>query len=117
MYTPTTNEITNTSTVRFRTWVRFGHETFLSSDHDSLMNCRIRFTGALLADDEGGRGDRTRTYNLRFWRPLLCQLSYTPARIRSGYLASRCSVWRRSRGQYFCSSIRLGSFFLFLRVV
>src|SRR4029450_5426173 len=26
-----------------------------------------------------GRGDRTRTYNRRFWRPVLCQLSYTPA--------------------------------------
>src|SRR5215210_6772574 len=28
---------------------------------------------------EGGRGDRTRTYNRWFWRPVLCQLSYTPA--------------------------------------
>src|SRR5690349_8087103 len=27
-----------------------------------------------------GRGDRTRTYNRWFWRPVLCQLSYTPAR-------------------------------------
>src|SRR5699024_3505579 len=26
----------------------------------------------------GGRGSRNRTYNLRFWRPTLCQLSYTP---------------------------------------
>src|SRR6185436_7178669 len=26
-----------------------------------------------------GRGDRTRTYNRWFWRPVLCQLSYTPA--------------------------------------
>ena len=25
-----------------------------------------------------GRGDRTRTYNRRFWRPVLCQLSYAP---------------------------------------
>ena len=25
-----------------------------------------------------GRGDRTRTCNPRFWRPVLCQLSYTP---------------------------------------
>ena len=25
-----------------------------------------------------GRGDRTRTCNQRFWRPLLYQLSYTP---------------------------------------
>ena len=28
---------------------------------------------------ENGRGDRTRTCGLRFWRPLLYQLSYTPA--------------------------------------
>lgn len=26
-----------------------------------------------------GRGDRTRTCNQRFWRPLLCQLSHSPA--------------------------------------
>ena len=26
-----------------------------------------------------GRGDRTRTYNQRFWRPLLYQLSYAPS--------------------------------------
>ena len=25
-----------------------------------------------------GRGGRTRTHGLRFWRPLLYQLSYTP---------------------------------------
>lgn len=29
----------------------------------------------------GGRGDRIRTRDLRFWRPLLYQLSYTPTRI------------------------------------
>lgn len=27
-----------------------------------------------------GRGNRIRTRDLRFWRPLLYQLSYTPAR-------------------------------------
>src|SRR4051812_46496855 len=27
----------------------------------------------------GGRGRGNRTPNLRFWRPTLCQLSYTPA--------------------------------------
>src|SRR3954454_47360 len=32
-----------------------------------------------------GRGDRTRTCNRRFWRPLLCQLSYSP--VLSGALA------------------------------
>src|SRR5215213_5897429 len=33
-----------------------------------------------------GRGDRTRTYNRWFWRPVLCQLSYTPA-VRSTLLS------------------------------
>src|SRR5215204_5077968 len=80
MNSPTTNEMTNTRTVRFRTWMRVGHETFLSSDHDSLMNWRNRFTVAFSAAWRmSGRGDRTRTYNHRFWRPVLCQLSYAPA--------------------------------------
>src|SRR4249919_2737336 len=78
MYRPTTNEMTSTRIVRFRTWMRVGHETFLSSDHDSLMNWRNRFTGAFSTVGGGGRGDRTRTYNNRFWRPVLCQLSYAP---------------------------------------
>src|SRR3954462_3322373 len=63
-----------------------------------------------------GRDNRTRTYNRRFWRPVLCQIELHPCG-RDAYFASRCSVCRRQRGQYFCSSIRLGSFFLFLRVV
>ena len=50
MNSPTTNEMTNTRTVRFRTWMRLGHETFLSSDHDSLMNCRKRFTAPFSLD-------------------------------------------------------------------
>ena len=32
-----------------------------------------------------GRGDRIRTRGLRFWRPLLYQLSYTPALVRKFY--------------------------------
>src|SRR3954447_3539324 len=39
---------------------------------------------------EGGRGDRTRTYNRWFWRPVLCQLSYTPADRRLLRLAVKC---------------------------
>src|SRR5260370_40572615 len=30
------------------------------------------------------RGGATRTLNLRFWRPLLCQLSYTPSKRGEG---------------------------------
>src|SRR5947207_1129780 len=40
--------------------------------------------------EDRGRGDRTRTYNRWFWRPVLCQLSYTPASGgRAAYFASR----------------------------
>jgi hypothetical protein len=31
-----------------------------------------------LGKKENGRGGRARTHDLRFWRPLLYQLSYTP---------------------------------------
>src|SRR5260370_11038919 len=34
--------------------------------------------GLVAIPPSGGRGSRNRTYNLRFWRPTLCQLSYTP---------------------------------------
>src|SRR5690554_7053382 len=34
--------------------------------------------GVVACDMSCGRGSRNRTYNLRFWRPTLCQLSYTP---------------------------------------
>lgn len=49
-----------------------------------------------------GRGDRIRTRDLRFWRPLLYQLSYTPARCERDYtaLAARGGVrskWRPMR--------------------
>src|SRR4051794_26567929 len=45
------------------------------------MKRRRRLTCVVLlsATAMSGRGDRTRTYNRWFWRPVLCQLSYTPA--------------------------------------
>src|SRR3954454_7934072 len=49
MNRPTTNEITNTRTVRFRTWMRLGHETFLSSDQDSSRKRRALFTNLFSA--------------------------------------------------------------------
>jgi hypothetical protein len=66
-----------------------------------------------------GRGDRTRTCNRWFWRPVLYQLSYTPigANPLRGYLVSLCSVCCRQRGQNLFSSRRPGSFLLFLRVL
>jgi hypothetical protein len=45
---------------------------------DAPMILRFRFTT--------GRADRTRTCNLRFWRPLLYQLSYSPRAWRTGAL-------------------------------
>src|SRR3954469_14033801 len=48
----------------------------------SLCSCPdLRRTEATLCEPSVrgcGRGDRTRTYNRWFWRPVLCQLSYTP---------------------------------------
>lgn len=47
---------------------------------------------------ENGRGDRNRTYDIRFWRPTLYQLSYTPLTqsrqdasyyVPSGFFSSR----------------------------
>ena len=63
-----------------------------------------------------GRGDRTRTCNRWFWRPVLYQLSYTPTTVPR-YFVSRCGVCRRQRGQNLFSSSRPGSFRLFLRVL
>src|SRR6266571_9070955 len=91
MNSPIPRLTTKTSTVRLRVWASVGQVTFLSSDQASSMlrrrdapRRRMRSTiGRSFPCDAvrigGGRGDRTRTYNRRFWRPVLCQLSYTPA--------------------------------------
>src|SRR6266480_2254272 len=114
-----------TSTVRLRVVGSVGQETFFSSDQASSMKRRTDPSEARIRSKVdcfsrslswNGRGDRTRTYNRRFWRPVLCQLSYTPA-LTDRHLASRWRVWRRSRGQYFMSSILFGSLLLFLRVL
>ena len=42
------------------------------------------------------RGGRTRTCNLRFWRPLLCQLSYAP----SAFVKSTATTKRAARAQH-----------------
>jgi hypothetical protein len=62
-----------------------------------------------------GRGGRTRTRDIRFWRSALYQLSYAPV-FNCGqrvYLVSRCSLCCLQRGQNFCSASRSGSFRLF----
>src|SRR3954454_21418257 len=53
MNRPTTNEMTNTRTVRLRTWIRLGQETFFSSDQDSLAKRRSLFTGAFTSGSWG----------------------------------------------------------------
>src|SRR4051812_49770178 len=108
MYTPTTKDTANTSTVRFRTWRRVGHVTFFSSDHDSLMNCRIRLTGSFSFDydstvfhcphagdatgrqrrEGSGRGGRDRNHKPRVLGAPLLPISHTPPRPRSGRLLS-----------------------------
>ena len=49
-----------------------GHITFRNSAYDSLMNWTIFFIIS------PSRRSRLRTHDLRFWRPPLYQLSYTP---------------------------------------
>src|SRR6476619_6601861 len=83
MNTPTTKLTRKTRNVRFRVCWRVGQVTFFNSDHDSSRDRRIRCNTWVSMPSgtdgrRGGRGDRTRTYNRRFWRPVLCQLSYTP---------------------------------------
>jgi RimJ/RimL family protein N-acetyltransferase len=40
------------------------------------------------------RGGRTRTCNPRFWRPVLCQLSYAPRGCRPNCIGGRWALWR-----------------------
>src|SRR6266478_741226 len=97
-----------------------GHVTFRSSAHDSCANRVIPPSGLVavataarsLFSSRSGTAGETRTLNLRFWRPLLCQLSYR----RMSYRVSRCAVCLRHRGQNFDSSKRSWSFFLFFVV-
>lgn len=48
----------------------------------SFLVCILFKTKSRLLCEDGfsycGRGNTTRTYNTRFWRPLLYHLSYTP---------------------------------------
>ena len=69
--------------------------------------CCLALWSSQFSSPSGGvcRGDRTRTCNRRFWRPLLFQLSYTPIRC-SGLLCAdlvrflRWSsyAWKHRRG-------------------
>ena len=56
------------------------------------------------------RGGATRTLNLRFWRPLLCQLSYTPSQVVSGQQAV-ASLNKTGRESFLAETNRLGSLF------
>src|SRR6187397_611864 len=77
-----------TRTVRRITVSRVGQATFFSSAQLSTryrrtpVNTMSSFFLLLRVDrvlcSRGGRGDRTRTCNRWFWRPVLYQLSYTP---------------------------------------
>src|SRR4026207_831049 len=88
MYTPMATETARTRRVRRITVSRVGQATFFSSAQLSTRWRRkpvntIGLYFLLLRDGVwerpgGGRGDRTRTCNRWFWRPVLYQLSYTP---------------------------------------
>ena len=55
------------------------------SIHAKKPSCNCFATWLLIC----GRGRRNRTLNLRFWRPSLCQLSYTPAKLGELYTIRR----------------------------
>ena len=78
MNNPKKAELTMTIHVELMTSLRLDQETFLSS----LMTSRINFLifpiicrgSENLLEVLKNRPGRIRTYNIRFWRPSLCQL-------------------------------------------
>ena len=58
---------------------------FEPAAHWSQTSCatKLRYTPIFDLVHIIGRGRRTRTLGTRFWRPLLYQLSYTPATVRT----------------------------------
>src|SRR5437867_7604502 len=82
-----------TMSVRLTTVWRVGQATLPSSDQASRRYWRM-LPNTMLSDcswlgdsdpavpSGAGRGDRTRTCNRWFWRPVLYQLSYTPTNAR-----------------------------------
>src|SRR3954451_21491201 len=67
------------------TWVVAMERAFPAKNAASLKTLKpVARTGLVLKSHSSGRGSRNRTYNLRFWRPTLCQLSYTPPVTSSG---------------------------------
>ena len=78
--------MTNTMPVETIVSLRVGHVTFEVSWRTCCINCigfvfamiRILLSFRVVQRICGGRGSRARTRDLRFWRPPLYQLSYTP---------------------------------------
>ena len=83
-YTAMTNDTLRTTEVERRVASLVGHWTRLNSVLTSSKNCRARLNIKPLSSQthrwETGRTDRDRTCDLRFWRPMLYQLSYCPVR-------------------------------------
>ena len=71
----------------------FAKQVFVAEDGHAPKSDYLQISGI----DEGktGRGGRTRTRDRRFWRPLLYQLSYTPALV---YQVPLVRVERTTRG-------------------
>src|SRR5438105_475178 len=85
-----TSVATRTTTVVPTTSLRVGHVTFFISVFTSRQKSRVTthhcfgFSTIAFASMDVlscGRPRGTRTHNLRFWRPLLCQLSYWPVQL------------------------------------
>src|ERR687884_263698 len=76
MYSPRDSRATVATTAERVPADLGGSPTYFAAATNSLLRSHFRLY-------ERDRGDRTRTCNPRFWRPVLCQLSYAPRFERS----------------------------------
>ena len=53
-------------------------ETTIVAGAENASGAKANAAAGEIGTTEANRGGRTRTCNPRFWRPVLCQLSYAP---------------------------------------
>jgi hypothetical protein len=66
----------------------FGCQTWVLKVSNLREQNKVRQINMSIISKLTGRGGRARTYDNRFWRPVLYQLSYTPTgNLRRGWFA------------------------------
>ena len=74
----------------------------------SFLTPCINFNGLIILSFYFGRSGGTRTHNLRFWRPALYQLSYTPSSLLNNFgyhSSSNCfTTFSNSKIKFFTHS-------------